>query len=96
MHIISLKPLREFWRQHPDAELALRRWFNTVERSKWTRFADVRAVFPAADQVEHRFVFNVGGNKWRIVAAIHFNTGKVYVRHVLTHADYDKGKWRLE
>jgi mRNA interferase HigB len=51
-------------------------------------------VFPHADQVGKLTVFNIGGNKYRLIAAILFNRGKVYVRHLLTHAEYDQGKWK--
>lgn len=57
-------------------------------------FAELRAVFPSADQVGKLTVFNVGGNKVRLVAAIHYNRQKCYIRAVLTHADYDEGRWK--
>ena len=94
MHVISMKPLRAFWAEHPDAEEPLRRWLKTAEDAEWDSFAEVRAVFAHADQVGKVTVFNVGGNKYRLVAAIHFNRGRLYVRHVLTHAEYDRGQWK--
>jgi mRNA interferase HigB len=94
MHVISRKRLREFWDVHPDAETPLRAWHKLARQEDWQTFADVRAVFPHADQVGKLTVFNIGGNKYRLIAAIHFNRGKVYVRHVLTHAEYDQGKWK--
>jgi mRNA interferase HigB len=54
----------------------------------------VKATFASADRVGRFVVFDIGGNKFRLIAAIHFNRGKLYVRHVLTHADYDTGKWK--
>ena len=94
MHVISRKRLREFWGVHSDAETPLRAWHKLARQVDWQSFADVRAVFPHADQVGKLTVFNIGGNKYRLIAAIHFNRGKVYVRHVLTHAEYDQGKWK--
>lgn len=57
-------------------------------------FAELRAVFPSADLVGKLTVFNIGGNKVRLIAAIHYNRQKIYIRAVLTHAEYDGGKWK--
>jgi mRNA interferase HigB len=94
MRVISERMLREFWTLHPDAEKPLRAWHRTAEHATWEKFADVRDVYRSADQVDKFTVFNIGGNKYRIITAIHFNRGIVYVRHVLTHRDYDEGKWK--
>ena len=94
MHVISKKALRAFWAVHPDAERPLRHWFKNADAAVWQSFADVRAVYAKADQVGQFTVFNVGGNKYRLIAAIHYNRAKVYVRHVLTHAEYDRGEWK--
>ncbi len=94
MHVISLKPLRDFWASHADAEKPLLAWHREAEHAQWETFADVREAYPHADKVGRFVVFNVGGNKYRIIAAIHFNRGKVYVRHVLTHREYDRGTWK--
>jgi mRNA interferase HigB len=96
MHVISQKMLREFWAVRKEAERPLRTWFRVVCRADWENFAAVRSVYPQADQVGKFTVFNVGGNKYRLVAVIHYNRGKVYVRHVLTHAEYSRGKWKEE
>lgn len=94
MHVISQKPLREFWTKHPDSETALVRWFKIMQRTDFDTFDDLRATFPSADQVGDWIVFNIGGNKYRLIASIHFNRGKVYVRHVLTHEQYSRGVWK--
>ncbi len=94
MHMISRKKLRQFWELHPDAENPLRSWFKSTKAAYWQSFADVRAVYAKADQVGNLTVFNIGGNKYRLIAAIHYNRAKVYVRHVLTHAEYDRGQWK--
>jgi mRNA interferase HigB len=96
MHVISKKMLRRFWAKHPDAERPLRRWFRIVTAAEWTSFADVKRTFGSADQVGKFIVFNVAGNKYRLMAAVHFNRGKLYVRHLLTHAAYDRGDWKEE
>ena len=94
MHVISEKKFRDFWSTHPAAEAPLRAWLRVAEHSNWGSFAEVRLAYPHADRVGRFTVFNVGGNKYRLVVDIHFNRGKLYVRHVLTHQDYDKGTWK--
>jgi mRNA interferase HigB len=94
MHIISRKALRTFWEQHPESRAPLSRWFTVVQRTDFKSFAELRLVFPSADLVGNWVVFNIGGNKFRLIASIHFNRGKVYVRHVLTHQAYDRGDWK--
>ena len=85
---------RCFWEQHPDSEVPPSRWFRIVRRSAFASFAALRATFPSADMVGDLVVFNIGGNRYRLVASVHFNRRKLHIRHVLTHAEYDKGAWR--
>jgi mRNA interferase HigB len=94
MHVISEKTLREFWAIHPDAEKPLRAWCQVANRAQWKTFAEVRESFPHADLVDDLTVFNIGGNKYRLIVAVHLNRGKVFVRHILTHAQYDLGQWK--
>jgi mRNA interferase HigB len=96
MHVISKKKLREFWEQYPKAKPPLEAWYQIAKHSEWENFADVRNTFNAADRVGRFVVFDIGGNKYRLIAVIHFNRGKLFVRHVLTHAEYDEGKWKDE
>jgi mRNA interferase HigB len=94
MHVIARKPLREFWERHPESEGPLARWFKIVEQTEFQNFEALPSTFPTADQVGDLIVFNIGGNRYRLVAAIHFNRRKVDVRRVLTHEEYDRGDWR--
>ena len=94
MHIISRKNLRTFWEQHPDSKAPLSRWFKIVKRSNFANFADLRITFPSADLLGNLIVFNIGGNKYRLIASIHFNRQKIYIRQVLTHKQYDRGNWK--
>jgi mRNA interferase HigB len=94
MHVISRKTLRQFWEQHPDSESALVRWFKIMQRQDFASFETVWTTFPTADKVGDFIVFNIGGNKYRLITAIHFNRRKVYIRHVLTHQEYDRGAWK--
>ncbi len=94
MHVISKKTLREFWEKHSDSQIPLRRWFKLITKNSFRSFNELRAVFPSADLVDELIVFNIGGNKYRLIASIHFNRRKVYIRRVLTHEQYDKGGWK--
>jgi mRNA interferase HigB len=94
MHVISERPLREFWAAHLDAEKPLQAWLREAKQSDWEKFADVRERFPGADLVGKFTVFNIGGNKYRLITVIDYNRGNVYVRRVLTHAEYDRGRWK--
>lgn len=94
MHVISRKALHQFWEVHQDSEGALARWFKIMERSDFPDLGVLRAVFPSADKVGDFIVFNVGGNKYRLISIIYFSRRKVYIRHVLTHHDYDRGAWK--
>ncbi len=94
MHIISRKAIRSFWDKYPDSKTALDRWYKLMNSNEFTTFAELREVLPSADQVGSLVVFNIGGNKYRLIASIHFNRGKIYVRQVLTHSEYDEGGWK--
>ena len=65
-----------------------------MRKSRISNFVQLREVFPQADQVGEFAVFNIGGNKVRLIAAVHYNRSKIYIRHVLTHQEYDTGKWK--
>ena len=94
MHIITRKRLLEFAEKHPDCSSALESWYRIVKRTNFNSFNNLRQTFPSADIVGNLTVFNIGGNKARLIAAIHYNTHRVYIRHILTHKEYDRGSWR--
>ena len=94
MHVISRKALRQFWEQHHDSESALSRWFKIMQRNDFDSFETLRATLPSADKVGDVIVLNIGGNNYRLIASIHSNRRKVYIRHVLTHSAYDRGGWK--
>ena len=94
MHIITRKRLLDFGRKHPEASLSLDAWFRIVKNTEISNFAELRKIFPSADKVGRFTVFNIGGNKIRLISAIHYNTQCLYIRHVLTHKEYDKEKWK--
>ena len=94
MHIITRKRLNDFAESHPDVRSALQRWYKLMKVGTFQSFAELCATFPNADLVGNLIVFNIGGNKVRLIAAIHYNRQKVYIRAVLTHIDYAKSKWK--
>lgn len=91
MRVISRKALRDCWTKHPDAEQPLRAWYDDVRRAKWRTPADIRAVYRNASFVSNkRVVFNIKGNDYRLIVAIKYAAGIVYIRFVGTHAGYDR------
>ncbi|MDP3650918.1 MAG: type II toxin-antitoxin system HigB family toxin [Rhodoferax sp.] len=94
MKLISNKALREFAELHPDADTPLQDFRRLVESGTYTTFAQLKATFASVDKVGSRYVFNIGGNKYRLIAAIAFQAGLVWVKAVLTHREYDKGDWK--
>jgi mRNA interferase HigB len=96
--VISRKPLRQFAARHPNAGPPLSSWFKLMEASKASNLRELKSTFRTVDYVPVKqreiYVFNVGGNNYRIITGIHFKAQTVYVRHVLTHAEYDTGQWR--
>ena len=95
--VVGRKEMREFVEENPGikgAGKSLARWETTVESTRFLRFADVRATFATASKVESDTVFNVHGNEIRLVTRITYSAGVVHVRHVLTHKEYDKGRWK--
>ena len=94
MHVISHAKIVAAQAVHADCVTALDHWYRLAKRANWRNVAEVKACFPAIDKVGDTFVFDIGGNKLRLIAAIHFNAGRVFVRAVLTHREYDKGDWK--
>jgi len=94
MHIITRKRLLEFGKNHPTSVEPLDRWYRIVKYSKYNSFAELRKTFPKADQVGKFTVFDVGGNKYRLIAYIVYSAKRIYIRDILTHPEYDKEKWK--
>lgn len=100
MRVISRKLLQEFWEQHPDAEEFLKGWYTVAEAASWGSLKDVRQTYPHADGVPVETetgaltVFNVCGNKYRLIVRINYKFQLINVRAVLTHAQYDHDRWK--
>jgi len=101
VRILTWRALREFGGKWPAAAGPLREWFKLTLRARWRTFADVKATFGQTDQVKVASgqticVFDIGGNKFRLVAFVSYAKGRVYVLRVMTHKEYDKGnqQWK--
>lgn len=94
MHIISRKRLVEAAQEHGDLEEPLDVWYRVAKKAAWKNMMEVRKNFPTADAAGKFTVFNIKGNAYRLIAEINYRTGRIFLRHVLTHADYSKGGWK--
>jgi mRNA interferase HigB len=94
LNVISFRRIRAFTSTHPEARLSLKAWFTTVKKSRWHNLAEVKQVYPTADLVARYTVFNVKGNKYRLVTRIVYRTQTVFIVAIMTHAEYDLGKWK--
>jgi mRNA interferase HigB len=101
MRVISKRRLRDFWEKHSNAEEPLKAWWRIVSDrdTEWRHIHDVKAMLTGVDGFNLEcgvpvVVFNIGGNKYRLVTRIYYEYGRVYVKAVLTHAEYDVGKWK--
>lgn len=94
MHIITFTRLKEFYEKYPGSENSLRSWNKLTKLAQWQNFAQLRQTFASADLVGKLTVFNIGGNKYRLITYIDYQSQKVFIRHVLTHAEYDTDSWK--
>ena len=94
MKVISNSALRSFAAKHPQADAALQGWRRVVEKNWFDNWAELKATFNAIDRVGELVVFDIGGNKYRLIAYIRFARQILYIKAVLTHGEYDKGTWK--
>jgi len=99
MRIIKTSLLREFWQGHREAEASFRIWVQQTRAAEWRNFAEVRKTFLRADLVmagsgRPVVVFNIAHNRYRLIAAVHYNTRIVYTLMILTHKEYDRNAWK--
>ncbi|MFY8189253.1 MAG: type II toxin-antitoxin system HigB family toxin [Flavobacterium sp.] len=93
MRIVSYKRIQEFSEKHADSKLPLNIWFHTTNHEVWKSLADIKRTFNNVDYVgNNRYVFNIKGNSYRLIAIISFNAQKLYIRFIGTHSEYDKIK----
>ena len=94
MHVISYRTLREFIETHHTAKTPLVAWYTTAKKAARKNLAEVRQTYPHADIVGERTVFNIGGNKYRLVVGINYESQVIYIKDVLTHKEYDEENWK--
>ena len=94
MHVVSHKAIRTFCGDHPLARNAMDHWYRVAKRAAWTNFAELKLSFNTVDFVAPCVVFDIGGNKYRLIAEINFSRRVLFIRHILTHNEYTKGTWK--
>ena len=94
MHVITKARLREFWEEDPAAQVPLAAWYHKADHATWQNLAEVRVDYSHCDPYGSCFIFNIGGNKYRLIVKMKFQSQMIYVRAVLTHSEYDKEKWK--
>ena len=94
MRAISRRAIREYGKLHADCVPSLSNWLRLTRKAKWRNFAELRADFGSADQVGHRTVFNIGGNKYRLIARVNYRSQRVFILHIMKHGEYVKGEWK--
>ncbi|MBH8564164.1 type II toxin-antitoxin system HigB family toxin [Nostoc sp. CENA67] len=94
MHVISYRRLREFCEKHADCRTALDNWYKIASNADWYNLVEVQSVFPTAEAVSDFTVFNIKGNKYRLIVSIDYEKQLIYIKYILTHAEYDKEEWK--
>jgi mRNA interferase HigB len=94
MRIIKRGALERFWSTHPDSKPSLESWYSVVRAAAWQTPAEMKQVYHNADVVGHRTVFNMAGNKYRLIARVNYRSQRVFVLFLLTHAEYERGLWK--
>lgn len=94
MNVISFKRIREFNSVHPDSRNSLKARFTTVKKSHWRNLAELKETYPTADQVGRYTVFNIRGNRYRLISRIVYRSQTVFIVQIFTHEEYDLGRWK--
>jgi mRNA interferase HigB len=94
MRVIKRGALEQFWQKHPDAKASLVSWYAVVRGAHWQTPVEMKRIYPSADLVGRRTVFNIAGNKYRMIARVNYESQRVFVLYLLTHAEYDRGDWK--
>jgi mRNA interferase HigB len=97
MHIISRSTLKKAWEKYPDSKSGLEAWYKLVKAQVWNNFSDLKASVPfSPDQVGNLVVFDIGGNKYRLIVYVDYEYKKVFIRDFLTHTEYSKDNWKKD
>lgn len=96
MRIISRKAFRTYWELHPESEDVFVDFYQKLKQLDASNFAELRQTFPNADLLGDCIVFNVGGNNYRVIVHLDFSVQTIWIRFVMSHAEYDKGRWKTD
>jgi mRNA interferase HigB len=99
MRIITRRRLNEYAKHHPNAAASLSAWHDVARKSAWGSLQEIRQSFPQADPAtvasgKTVVLFNIAGNHHRLITAIHYDTGKIFILEILTHAEYSNNRWK--
>lgn len=96
MNIISYSAIKEFTRKHSDSKAGLNTWYKVASKATWKNLAEVKSIYPHADLFGNCTIFNISGNKYRLVVKIDYEIQTIFIKHIMTHAEYDKDKWKKD
>jgi mRNA interferase HigB len=94
MHVISYRSLREYTEIHADCRDALDNWYKVASKADWSNLVEVQSVFPKAEAVSNFTVFNIKGNKYRLIVSIDYEKQLIHIKYIFTHAEYDQEEWK--
>ncbi|MBW4548096.1 MAG: type II toxin-antitoxin system HigB family toxin [Symplocastrum torsivum CPER-KK1] len=94
MHVISYRRLREYSKKHGNCREALDSWYKIASKADWSNLVEVQSVFPTAEAVGNFTIFNIKGNNYRLIVSIDYERQLIYIKYILTHAEYDKDTWK--
>ncbi|MCY7334660.1 MAG: type II toxin-antitoxin system HigB family toxin [Chamaesiphon sp.] len=94
MHVISYRRLREYAATHADVQDVLDNWYQVASKAVWTNLIQVQEVFPKAEAVSNFTVFNIKGTNYRLIVSIDYEQQLIYIKYILTHAEYDREQWK--
>jgi len=94
VHVISRKILRDFCEKHADSGEVLFSWYRVASKAQWESLVEVQVIYSKAEAVGNFTVFNIKGNTYRLIAEINYIKQRIYIKYILTHAEYDKEQWK--
>ncbi len=94
MHVITQSRIWDAKKKHPESASALDGWYRVIKRNQFNNFAELKMSFNSIDEAGNLIVFDIGGNKLRLISVIHFQRKKIYIRQILTYKEYDKNNWK--
>lgn len=94
MHVITQSCIWEAKKKYPESANALDGWYRVIKKNQFSHFAELKMSFNSVDKVGNLIIFDIGGNKLRLISTIHFQRKKIYIRQILTHKEYDKNDWK--